>query len=190
MRRFPTTVADTSRDTHVWFSQPHRARRPRPAALDGENPRRGRDGGGGGRPLRRVWRAERRARPLAHRGTAAQGDTGAGSIDLATPIAPAHAVAARQEAVTACVIREFEIACAYPERVATFWSRLLGWPLKEEPSGECCISSTGPTTYPRCPGMEVLTGQIECPGLGSCGPIVLQPNPLTNCARIRNRWIF
>ncbi len=42
-----------------------------------------------------------------------------------------------------CVAREVVIDCADPKRVATFWSRVLDWPLKEEPSGECWISSTG-----------------------------------------------
>ncbi len=42
-----------------------------------------------------------------------------------------------------CVIRELAIDCADPKLVATFWSRVLDWPLKEEPSGEWWISSTG-----------------------------------------------
>ena len=42
-----------------------------------------------------------------------------------------------------CVVREVVIDCADPKSVASFWSRVLEWPLKEEPTGECWISSTG-----------------------------------------------
>jgi len=42
-----------------------------------------------------------------------------------------------------CVLREVVIDCADPKRVATFWSAVLGWPLTEETTGLCWISSTG-----------------------------------------------
>jgi predicted enzyme related to lactoylglutathione lyase len=42
-----------------------------------------------------------------------------------------------------CIVREVEIDCADPERVATFWSQVLEWPLKVEPTGLYWISSTG-----------------------------------------------
>ena|SRR5215472_4311063 len=46
------------------------------------------------------------------------------------------------------VVREFVIDCADPKRVATFWSQVLDWPLKEEPTGELWISSTGEESAP------------------------------------------
>ncbi|MDQ6848322.1 MAG: VOC family protein [Candidatus Dormibacteraeota bacterium] len=42
-----------------------------------------------------------------------------------------------------CVLREVNIDCADPKRVATFWSQVLDWPLSEAPTGEFWISSTG-----------------------------------------------
>ena len=42
-----------------------------------------------------------------------------------------------------CIVREIAIDCADPQRVATFWSQVLDWPLHSEPTGEYWISSTG-----------------------------------------------
>jgi predicted enzyme related to lactoylglutathione lyase len=41
------------------------------------------------------------------------------------------------------VFREIVIDCADPQRVATFWSQLLNWPLVEDPKGYSWLSSTG-----------------------------------------------
>jgi predicted enzyme related to lactoylglutathione lyase len=41
------------------------------------------------------------------------------------------------------VFREIVIDCADPQRVATFWSQVLNWPLVEDPKGYSWLSSTG-----------------------------------------------
>jgi predicted enzyme related to lactoylglutathione lyase len=41
------------------------------------------------------------------------------------------------------VFREIVIDCADPQRVATFWSQVLNWPLVDDPKGYSWLSSTG-----------------------------------------------
>jgi predicted enzyme related to lactoylglutathione lyase len=41
------------------------------------------------------------------------------------------------------VFREIVIDCADPQRVATFWSQVLNWPLVRDPKGYSWLSSTG-----------------------------------------------
>ena len=41
------------------------------------------------------------------------------------------------------VFRELVIDCEDPERIAGFWSEVLGWPLTKEEQGFCWLSSTG-----------------------------------------------
>ena len=47
-----------------------------------------------------------------------------------------------------CMVREVVMDCADPKRVASFWSQVLDWPLKEEPDGVCWLSSTGEAWAP------------------------------------------
>jgi predicted enzyme related to lactoylglutathione lyase len=42
-----------------------------------------------------------------------------------------------------CVVREISVDCGDPKAVATFWSRVLDWPVREEPSGDYWLSATG-----------------------------------------------
>jgi predicted enzyme related to lactoylglutathione lyase len=43
----------------------------------------------------------------------------------------------------ASVLSEIIIDCEDAERLARFWSEVLGWPLTQDPDGEWWISSTG-----------------------------------------------
>jgi predicted enzyme related to lactoylglutathione lyase len=46
------------------------------------------------------------------------------------------------------VFKELVIDCNDPERVAAFWSGVLGWPLQKDEDGLCWLSSTGEPVAP------------------------------------------
>lgn len=48
----------------------------------------------------------------------------------------------------ASVLREFVVDCNDVDRVATFWSNVLGWPIVKDPRGFSWISSTGKEDAP------------------------------------------
>jgi predicted enzyme related to lactoylglutathione lyase len=55
---------------------------------------------------------------------------------------------AASSALMASVLREIVIDCVDVERVATFWSEVLGWPLVDDPRGYSWLSSTGKPDSP------------------------------------------
>lgn len=65
-----------------------------------------------------------------------------------TPTPRVSVLFAEREEGMASVLRELVIDCEDPERVATFWARVLDWKLVRHPHGYYWISPTGEPTDP------------------------------------------